>query len=285
MTYTPKRDCAIFEKDGELLIPTVLAKGPWYANSLHGSSMMGIMARAADQHPSDIPRLVSRLTVDMMRAAPMGPLKTETEIVRSGKNVEFLDIRLLSEGELYVRGSAMRIRQKDVQIEDYFTGVPPYPTLPETDDHEFFKWPGAEDPGYHHSIDMRMHEHEGKPVLWFRLAVPLAEGEQNSSIVHLATACDWTYAVPNIVYRHKNNLGMDEQKFFAINPDTTINFFRPMQGEWIGIKAQATYGEIGSGCCGAQLFDEKGPIGFSSQTVLIRGNEGAPMHVKENLKK
>jgi acyl-coenzyme A thioesterase PaaI-like protein len=284
MTYTPKRDCAIFEKDGDLLIPTILAKGPWYANSLHGSSMMGIMARAADQHPSDIPRLVSRLTVDMMRAAPMGPLKTETEIVRSGKNVEFLDIRLLSEGELYVRGSAMRIRQKNVGIEDYFSGIPPYPSLPESNGHAFFQWPGAEDPGYHHSIDIRMDEHEGKPVLWFRLAVPLTEGEENSSIVQLATACDWTYAVPNIVYRHKNNLGMEEQKFFAINPDTTINFFRPIAGKWVGIKAQATYGEIGSGCCGAQLFDEKGPVGFSSQTVLIRGNEGAPMHVKKSRK-
>jgi hypothetical protein len=108
MNYTPKRDCAIFEKDGDLLIPTVLAKGPWYANSLHGSSMMGLMARAAEQHPSDIPRLVSRLTVDMMRAAPMAPLRTETEIVRSGKNVEFLDVRLFAGAELFIRATAMR---------------------------------------------------------------------------------------------------------------------------------------------------------------------------------
>lgn len=281
MNYTPKRDCAIFDKDGDLLIPTLLAKGPWYANSLHGSSMMGLMARAAEQHPSDIPRLVSRLTVDMMRAAPMAPLRTETEIVRSGKNVEFLDVRLFAGEELFIRGSAMRIRQQDVVIDDYFRGLPPYPSLPVQDDKAFFQWPGAEEPGYHHAIDLRMDEHQGFPILWFRLAVPLVTGEENSSIVQLATACDWTYAVPNIVHRRKTSIEMDQQTFFAINPDTTINFFRPSQGQWLGLKAQASYGDIGSGACSAQLFDEQGPIGFSSQTVLIRGNEGAPMHVKE----
>ncbi len=282
MNYQPKRDCALFEKDSDFLIPTVLANGPWYANSLHGSSMMGLMARAAEQHPSDVPRLVSRLTVDMMRAAPTSALKTETEIVRTGKNVEFLDIRLLSEGELYVRGTAMRIRVKDVMIEDYFRGIEPFPNLPEGNELSFFRWPGAENPGYHHAIDMRMSEHQGFPLLWFRLAVPLVEGEQNTSFISLATACDWTYAVPNIVYRRKTGMEMDQQKFFAINPDTTINYFRPATSEWLGLKAQASYGDIGSGCCAAQLFDENGPIGFSSQTVLIRGNEGAPIHVKES---
>lgn len=282
MNYTPQRDGAIFKKEGDSLIPTVLAQGPWYENSLHGSSMMGLMARAAEQHPSDLPRLVSRLTVDMMRAAPMAPLRTESSCVRSGKNVEFLDIRLFAGDDLYVRASAMRIRQKDIPMpEDYFRGIPPYPHLPEVEDHGFFQFPGAEKPAFHHAIDMRMDEHQGFPVLWFKLAVPLVEGEHNSSIVKLATACDWTYAVPNIVYRRKKGIEMSEQPFFSINPDTTINFFRPVQGEWLGLKSQATYGDLGSGTCAAQLFDEQGPVGFSAQSILIRGNEGAPMHVKE----
>ena len=286
MTYKPKRDCALFDiqkdKTGELFVPTVLAQGPWYANSLHGSSMMGLMARAAEQHPSDIPRLVSRLSVDMMRAAPMAPLRTESEIVRSGKNVEFLDLRLYAGDELFIRGSAMRIRKQAVVIEDYFRGIGTCPKLPQETESGFFRFPGAETPAYHHAIDMCIDEHEGFPVLWFKLAVPFVAGEQNSSIVQLACACDWTYAVPNIVYRRKNNIEMEQQTFFAINPDTTINFFRPFSGEWVGIKAQATYGDIGSGCVGAQLFDEQGPVGFSSQTVLIRGNDAAPLRVKEN---
>ncbi len=284
MTYELKRDCGIFKKDGDLLIPTVLAQGPWYANSLHGSSMMGLMARAAEQHESDLPRLVSRLSVDMMRAAPMAPLTTETEVVRSGKNVEFLDVRLMSEGELYVRATAMRIRQQEVEIEDYFRGIGESPKVPQGDPRAFFQWEGAENPGYHHAIDMHMDEHEGIPILWFRLAVPLVEGEENSSYIQIGTACDWTYAVPNIVYRRKNNIEMSDQKFFAINPDTTINGFRPHLGDWVGLKGQATYGDIGSGTCGAQLFDEQGPLGFSSQTVLIRGNEAAPLHVKAQQK-
>src|SRR5690606_20892498 len=122
---------------------------------------------------------------------------TEVKVMRSGKNVEFLDIHLLSGGELYIRGSAMRIRVQDVTIDDYFRGIEPYPALPEKNDNEFFRFPGAENPGYHHAIDMRMDEHNGFPILWFKLAVPAIEGVENSSIVKLAAACDWTYAVPN----------------------------------------------------------------------------------------
>lgn len=281
MSYTPKRDVPVFRQENNSFIPTVLAQGPWYANSLHGSSMMALMAHAAEQFPSDIPRLVSRLTVDMMRAAPMAALTTEVKVMRSGKNVEFLDIHLLSDGKLYIRGSAMRIRVQDVTIDDYFRGIEPFPALPEKNDDEFFRFPGAENPGYHHVIDMRMDEHQGFPILWFKLAVPAIEGFENSSIVKLAAACDWTYAVPNIVHRRKTGIEMDQQTFFAINPDTTINFFRPVEGDWVGLKAQAAYGDLGSGTCAAQLFDCKGPVGFSSQTVLIRGNEGAPLRIKE----
>ena len=50
-------------------------KGPWYEGTLHGSAMLAAIARGAEQHPTDVPRQVVRLTVDMMRAAPMSPLR------------------------------------------------------------------------------------------------------------------------------------------------------------------------------------------------------------------
>lgn len=281
--YTPKRDEALFSQAAgqNLITPKILAKGPWYPNSQHGSSMMGLMARAAEQHPSDIPRLVSRLTVDMMKAAPMTPITTQTKVVRSGKNVEFIDIELLSEGKLFLRGSAMRIRVDQITPDDYFRGIPPYPQLPEEIETDFFDFPGAEEPAYHHAIELRTSEHEGLPVIWFRLTVPLFENETTTPFQRVATACDWTYAVPNIVYRRKHNVTFEDLSFSAINPDTTINYFRDPIGDWVGVKAQASFGEMGSGCVGAQLFDQHGPIGFSSQTVLIRAQGNGPMHTKD----
>ena len=99
-TYSPKRDEPMFRLDGGLLIPGVLAKGPWYEGTLHGSAMLAAIARGAEQHPTDVPRQVIRLTVDMMRAAPMAPLRVETTTARAGKNIDHVDIAMYADDDL-----------------------------------------------------------------------------------------------------------------------------------------------------------------------------------------
>ena len=74
---------------------------------------------------------------------------------------------------------------------------------------------------------------------------------------------------------------MRSQSFFAINPDTTINLQRQPEGEWIGIQAYPGFDDYGAGTVAAPLFDQQGVIGFCTQSVLIRGEEAAPMHVKD----
>src|SRR5690554_754676 len=34
-SYTPRRDGSLFHLDGDLLVPQVLSKGPWYEGTLH----------------------------------------------------------------------------------------------------------------------------------------------------------------------------------------------------------------------------------------------------------
>src|SRR5690606_30116211 len=72
--HDPANVGALFTLDGDLIVPGPFTRGPWYDDALHGSAMLALMARAAEQHPTDVPRQVVRLTVDMMRAAPMAPL-------------------------------------------------------------------------------------------------------------------------------------------------------------------------------------------------------------------
>ncbi len=58
--WTPKRDEALFRRDGDLLVPGVLTRGPWYQGTLHGSAMLAAIARAAERHPSEVQRQVVR---------------------------------------------------------------------------------------------------------------------------------------------------------------------------------------------------------------------------------
>lgn len=275
-SYTPKRDEPLFHLDGDLLVPGVLCRGPWYEGSLHGSAMLAAIARGAERHPTDVSRQVVRLTVDMMRAAPMKPLRVETSTVRSGKSADFIDIGLYADDELWVRASALRIRTADLPV-DPTEESPPWPTPPVIEHLVAppYDGPGAEKPAFHHAVDI--HVDEDEETVWFRLVVPIVEGESNSSFVTTAAMADWTYAVPALV---RSGAGApifdDDQATFTINVDTTINTFRPTSGPWLGIRASSHLGSIGAGAASAHLFDDAGPFGFYSQSILVRGPSGAP---------
>ncbi len=283
--FQPVRNQPMFEWDNDFLIPTQFAAGPWHPNSLHGSVMMGIMARAAERYPSDRPRQVARLTVDMMRAAPMAPFTIETRVVRAGKSIDVLELSWQAEGEEYVRGSAMRIRTDDFPVGDPYrpqVETPQPPAKPITD--RFFDWPGADQPGYHHTIDVAFNWFHGNPIMWFRSCVPLVDGEPLSPLQRMALSSDWTYSIPNIDLRIRENKSTQDYDFAAINPDTTLNISRLMQGEWFGILTRINYQDHGMGVVSGEMFDTQGALGFSSQSVLIRGAHAVPMHHKKQHK-
>lgn len=278
--WTPKRDEALFRRDGDLLVPGVLTRGPWYHGTLHGSAMLAAMARAAERHPSEVDRQVVRLTVDMMRAAPMAPLRVETTEVRSGKSIDFVDVAMYAEDELCVRGSALRMRTADLVVDEP-EDAPPAPVLPaqDPDAEPPFSHPGSDRPAFHHAIDVQTDVHGD--VVWFRLAVPVVEGEENTGTVTVAALADWTYAVPHLLRNARGTARPAAPAVHAINADTTINTFRPLTGDWVGLRTTAHTGSLGAGTSSAHLYDTAGPLGSSAQSVLVRGPSGAPLRVRE----
>lgn len=261
-------------------MPTVLSKGPWYENTLHGSAMLAAIAHAAEQHHTDVPRQVVRLTVDMMRAAPMVPLRVETSTARSGKGIDIVDISMYADDVLYVRGTALRIRLVDLVVDDVHDTTD-VPTPPSTEQPVVasFDHPGAENPAFHHAIDTRLVPADD--TVWFRLAVPVVDDEPNTGFVTIATIADWTYSVPRLLEAALSEALPAERTVYAINADTTVNTHRPLSGEWLGVRARMHIGSVGAGTSSAELFDVAGPVGFTTQSVLLRGPSGAPLSVKE----
>jgi hypothetical protein len=228
-----------------------------------------------------VERQVVRLTVDMMRAAPMAPLRVETTAVRSGKSIDFVDIAMYADDELCVRGTALRMRVADLVVDEPEDAPPPPP--PPSDapvaGSPFARRAGSDEPAFHHAIDV--HVDVDTDVVWFRLAVPVVEGETNTGAVTIAAIADWTYAVPHLLRTARGVPQPTERAVHAINADTTINTFRPLSGGWVGLRTTAHTGSSGAGTSGAHLYDAAGPLGFSAQSVLVRGPSGAPLSVKE----
>src|SRR4051812_45126700 len=66
---------ALFEPDGERIVPTGLARGPWDPGALHGGPVAALVGRAAEAHEGDgsgrgAAQRVVRLTVDLVRPCP-----------------------------------------------------------------------------------------------------------------------------------------------------------------------------------------------------------------------
>lgn len=277
---------SVFAPEGDKLVPTGLARGPWYPGSQHGSAMLGLLARAVEQHPSPHPVQTTRLTVDLMRAAPMSPVETPTLALRSGKRTDVIEARLVADdGEVYARATAMRFRVREIDTSDEppSYGSPRGFALPAED--ALPPWPPDEHSdieAFHHTLDMRPPRGNEGLAMWFKLLCPLVAGETTTPLVRTAIFADWTYSLPHMSRIIADPSQRDrDPSFSSINPDTSLNLLRPMQGEWLCLDGQMHYGELGAGVAMAHLYDERGPIGHSSQSILVRGAEKRPPSFEE----
>jgi hypothetical protein len=264
-----------FQREGDLLHPSALASGPWYPGTQHGSAMMLMVALAADAHPSRQPRQTVRLTVDMMKAAPMGPIQVHTTLRKDGHHMEVLDISLTAQDEECVRASALRFRFGDVPVNDRVRHQGPAPVLPAPLEFDMFADARQVD-GFHQALEIRIDTRSSPGIAWFRLLYPALAGATPTPLQRVAAAADWTYSVPGLVHEVLHRDGFGRASFYGINPDATVQLQREAEGEWIGIQTVRTYHDHGAGTAMGQLFDLKGPIGFCTQSVLIRPRpEGA----------
>jgi hypothetical protein len=279
MTDSPD-DRAVFELDGEQLVPSALARGPWYPGTQHGSAMLGLLARAIERHPSSRSAQVVRFTADMMRAAPMAPVTTATRVVRTGRSMEILEARLEADGETFARASAVRFRIEGIDVANqtprYGTGRFALPAIGELPRAPELPTGGAV--AFHHALEFRPALGSEAPAVWFRVKCPLVAGETLSPFVRVALTADWTYSVPFMhqIFAHGGAEDPPDRRFSTINPDTSINLHRPMQGQWLCLDSHIHYDDLGAGSAMAYLQDEQGPIGHASQCILIRGADKRP---------
>ena len=274
------KDLPVFKSNGDQLLPTSLAIGPWYPGTQHGSSMLLLAAIAAERYPSEIPRQVTRLTVDMMRAAPIAPIDIVSELRKGGRNMEVLDVSIQSQGKECVRVSALRFRIEEIPVAERLKFNGNNPKVPPPLEEPLFRHI-ADKEGFHNAIDIRVDMESSPAIAWFHLKQPVVDNLPITPLQRVALAADWTYSIPNIANRITTGESFGGQSFYGINPDTTLNLHRRAEGEWIGIQTHATYDDLGCGTVMGQIFDEKGPVGFSTQSILIRGADAAPLDEKE----
>jgi hypothetical protein len=254
---------SIFELDGDLLAPTWLAQGPWDPRHQHGGPPTAALVRAVERCDAPAQMRIARITVDLVRAVPMAPLRATAEVVRSGRRIQAVDARLEHDGALVARATALRIR-----VDDGFAA-----------DASELHWPDGPFPGPLEGLAVQTMRGEGVPGImhalehtemeklapgrgrgWFRLAVPLVAGEPTSPTAAMAVVADMASGISS---------RLDFERYLFHNADLTIHLLRTPEPGWIGVDARSQVGPQGVGQAEATLLDDRGPFGRVLQSLLL----------------
>jgi hypothetical protein len=268
---------AFFVPDGDAFAPTELTRGPWDPEAQHAGPPAALVGRAIDALPADGPRVIGRITFEIVRAVPIAPLRVEARVVRPGRSVELVEAWLATaDGDVEVmRATAWRLREDAVELPEADSRssgstlrpafAPPGPD--EGSDGSFFAT--GHDVGYHTAMDYRFVTGEflepGPATVWMRMRQPLVAGEEPTPVQRVLVAADSGNGV---------SASLDWRRFLFINVDLSVHLNRLPDGEWVCLDAITLPERNGIGLADTALYDRRGPIGRAAQTLLVRPRAG-----------
>src|ERR1700750_743349 len=121
---------AFYEHDGKGYRATGLTRGPWDPGAQHAGPPAALIGRELELLPEAEDFQICRITFEILRSVPIGPVEVEARIVRPGRRVQMLEAELRVEGEVLMMARAWRLRTAPVDLPEEAVRVPPGPTLP-----------------------------------------------------------------------------------------------------------------------------------------------------------
>ena len=253
---------AYFVADGDVLVPTTMAKGPW-GSTISGNFIGGVLAHAIEGTITDDDLQPARLTVDLLRPAAMAPVKSRTNVVRQGRRLVLVDAEISQDDVVVARASALFLRQGEQPTGEVWTSpitMPPFPAEPhDPGGAPMLIWAYGKDPDVAGaSFDLTPWQHDGPKFVWLRDIKPLVDGVPLTAFTRAAMAGDVASSLT-----HYGTGGLH-----YINADFTLTLSRLPEGTDIGLAAltHSSHGGVGTGT--AALFDRHGQIGSATATTL-----------------
>lgn len=251
---------------GERFRATDLVRGTWNASIQHGAPVSALLVRALERcAPRDDTRL-SRVMIDLIGGVPAeGDLWLRAQVDRPGRQIELVSAELLAPDRdgaprTVAKASGWRLSTLDTTAVVH-APAPALAPLAQAKSRDMAKnW----DRNYVHSIDWRWLTTplaDGPGESWLRPTVDLVKGETMTPLQRLFTVAD-----------DANGIGtkLDIRRWTFMNTDLVVHVHRVPEGEWIGIRAETSYGPDGIGTTFGTLFDAHGAIGGIQQSVLVR---------------
>jgi acyl-Coa thioesterase superfamily protein/acyl-CoA thioesterase superfamily protein len=251
----------IFRVDGDRVVTSPDAAGPWDPRMQHGSAPAALVVWAAEAIPTPVPMSIARVTIDLMRPVPVAPLTIETGILREGRKIQLCAVSLKADGVVVVGASVLKIKTQVLplppDVGDLSADFPgPDQSMVEPADN-------AGSP-FTKCISMRAARGRfgmvGPAAIWFRVDQPLIEGSAVSQAMRAVVAADFSNGTSS---------SLDFRAWTFINADLTVSFARQPVGEWILLNGESWIGPDGAGLGTARLADTSGYFGRAVQSLVI----------------
>ena len=260
----PDEVTSLFVPDGDSLVPTDFARGPWSPESLHGGPVAAAVARSVEGITGDDGLALTRLTLDLLRPVTTAPMTVVSRVTRPGRKVQVVDTVLSQSGVEVTWARSLRIRV-DPTLPAVVASTPEEPAPDGPAAGVELSFPG---PGYAQFVNQGMEirfvggrfERQGPSTAWFRLACPVVAGETPTPVQRAVAAADFGNGI---------SAELDFATDTFINPDLTVSLLRPPVGEWVCLEARTRFGSPGIGSAESVLWDEQGRIGRAVQNLFV----------------
>jgi hypothetical protein len=118
---------AFYERDGDRFRATELTRGPWDPGSQHAGPPSALIGRQVEALDDADDFQVGRLTLEILRPVPIGPVEVEARVVRPGRRVQLVEACLGDGEQELIRARGWRIRTGSLELPEELTdpGEPP----------------------------------------------------------------------------------------------------------------------------------------------------------------
>ncbi|MGV9801029.1 thioesterase family protein [Mycobacterium sp. NPDC003449] len=250
--------------DGEfgLFESTPDTRSNWDPAIQHGSPPLALLTKAIEELTAESGLRIGRLTLDILGAIPVAPVRVRAWVERPGSRISLVAAEMAAQRpdgawRAVAKVSAWLLATSDTS--DVATDR--FPPLVEGEPAEVpHGWAGA--PGYLQTVTWRRQpaQDAGAAVVWMSPLVRVVDDEPTSAVERLALVVDSANGV---------GAALDPQRFVFMNTDTSVHLHRLPVGSDFAVRARGSIGPDGIGATTAEIFDRRGFIGTSAQTLLV----------------
>ncbi len=235
----------------------------WDPEIQHGSPPLALMTKLIEELAAGSGLRVARLTLDILGAIPVTTVQVRAWVQRPGTRISMMVAEMVAaRGDgaqrAVARVSAWLLARSDTAD----AATDRYPPLTEGDSIAVpHSWECAE--GYLETVSWRRQQVAGgqSAEVWLSPLVGLVDAEPTTDLQRLTMTVD-----------SANGAGaaLDPDEFMFMNTDTVVHLHRLPTGNDFGLRARGSIGPDGIGVTTAELFDRRGFIGTSAQTLLVQ---------------